>query len=172
MNRFLKLAAIPTLAFAATIPLANAAQAGHPADKQSGAIVVTSTGELESWQNDATRRLNRALDRDPAARGAAPAPGIVQVAFDLGADGRPANIEMLTNSSDRRAAQAATYAVRRMGDLSDVPVVNPDDVQFLVNVIFADDRAQRRELRESLDRSERARIAAGGARSVYIVLGG
>ncbi len=168
MNRFLKLAAIPIVTFAATIPMAHAAQAGEHA----GTIVVTSASEMERWQSNATRRLNRALDRDPTARSATPSPGIVQVAFTLDADGRPANVELLGNSSDRVAARSAKLAVRRMGDLSDVPVTNPDEVRFLANVIFANDRAERRELAERLAQSERARIASGGAPQAYIVLGG
>jgi len=172
MNRFLKYAATPTLALGAAIALANVAHAGEYSGGQSDAIVVTSASAMDSWQDNATRRLNRALDHDPAARGAAPAPGVVQVAFSLDANGRPADIALLGNSSDRAAARSATLAVRRMGDLSDVPVTNPGAARFLANVIFADDRKQRRELSEGLARSERTRTAQGRAETVYIVFGG
>ena len=64
------------------------------------------------------------------------------------------------------------YAVRRLGDLSDVPVINPDGVRFLANIVFATSEREHDELSAQLEQSERARLASGSARSTYVALGG
>ncbi len=165
MTNFTKFALVPSLALAALIPLAAPAIAG------SDDIVVTSQSEMEAWQAGATMRLNRALARNPAERSATPGSGIVQVTFTLDEDGRPANIALHDSTAGRVAEQSAIYAVRRMGDLSDVPVANADDAQFIANIIFAGDRAERRELTATLEQAEQARIASGGPARQYIALG-
>ena len=166
MTNFTKFALAPSLALAALIPLATPAIAG------SDDIVVTSQSEMDAWQKGATMRLNRVLARNPAERSATPGSGIVQVTFTLDEDGRPANIALHGSTAGRVAEQSAIYAVRRMGDLSDVPVANAKDAQFIANIVFANDRAERRDLFAELAQSEQTRLASGSSEAQFIALGG
>ncbi|MEL7198107.1 MAG: energy transducer TonB [Pseudomonadota bacterium] len=163
MLKFAKIAAVPVLAFAASLPLAAPAAA----DTNDDRILVT---EMDSWKANATRRLNRALQRNPINQTGAPAPGIVQLSFTLNANGSPTNVEVLSNSANRPAAQSAKYAVRRMGDLSDVPVANAGDTQFIANVIFANDHREKRELIAELKSKPYASFASKSGKPTYVVL--
>ena len=169
MNSYIRIATLalgtPVLALAAlTVPA--------QADTSAEDIVVTSHADMQAWQADATRTLNRALERHPRQRGTSPGSGIVQLTFAMGADGKPANIAVRSNSANWTAVNTARHAVSRLGDLSDVPVTNRGEARFLANIIFANSREQYRELAEELRQSEAARLAAGGDESVYIALGG
>jgi uncharacterized protein YbjQ (UPF0145 family) len=135
-------------------------------------IEVTSQSEMKRWQKQATRKLDNALRQIPGRRSAAPANGIVQIAFRMGENGRPEQLIVHSNSADRTAVRMAKYAVRRLGDLSDVPVGNAQEKRFLANIIFAADRIQHEEFKLALATQERARLAAGEAESETIVLGG
>lgn len=163
-----RLALAPALALAALLPLASAAQAGEAAEP----IVVTSPEKMKAWQKDTTRSLNRALEREGRRGGGSPSSGIVQLTFDLDEDGRPGNIEVRSNTANWTAANDARSAVRRLGDIGDVPVKNVQGARFLANVIFANDPVEHRDLAQELARSESARMAAAGSGSDLIVLGG
>lgn len=154
------------LALAALTPFA-AAHAGESGDD----IVVTSTGEMQAWQADTTRSLDRALQNSPFERTATPGSGIVQVSFTIGADGRPDNVELYNSTANWSADRSAMYAVRRLGDISDVPVSNPQGAQFLANIIFAQNEAEHDKLAAKLERSEATRLASGTPASTYIALG-
>ena len=166
MNSFTRIAIAPALALAATLPFAAPALAGVEHED----IVVTSRADLQAWQADATRTLNRALERNPRERNSRPSAGIVQLTFEMGADGKPTNIQTLASTTNWVSVRAARFAVRRLGDISDVPVTNADNARFLANIVFANDRVEYDRLASELERSENARIAASG--EGYIVLGG
>lgn len=168
MNTYTRLAMAPALALAVTIPLASPALAGVEHED----IVVTSRAEMKDWQANTTRTLNRALERIPRQRSENPSSGIVQLTFEMGDDGKPANIELLSNGANWTAVRTARRAVLRLGDISDVPVTNAQDARFLANIVFATSVEQKDELMAELERSERARLASGTAESEYIALGG
>lgn len=168
MNTVTKFLFAPAIAFAVALPVATPALA----DEGSDDIVVRSQSEMERWQADTTRSLNRALTRNPLERTATPSSGIVQVLFTLGDDGRASDIEVHNSSADWVAERSAVFAVRRLSNLDEVPVTNSDNVQFLANIIFAEDRSEYVELAEALKKSERARLASDTAESDYIALGG
>jgi hypothetical protein len=169
---FSKFMLAPALALAATLPLASIAHAGDTAGNRADDIVVTSPEKMQAWQDKATRKLNRGLERGPRLRDWNPSSGIVQLSFDLNEKGRPDNIEVRSNSANWTAARVAHYAVRQMGDISDVPVTNAQNARFLANVIFAQNYDEYEELAQDLERTERARLASGQAEAQTIVLGG
>lgn len=156
------------LAAALTLTVAAPAYAGDKSDD----IVVSSKSAMVTWQQDTTRQLNRMLARTPVAHTAAPNDTIVQIEFTLGEDGRPTDITLLDGDANWSARQTAIYAVRRLGDLSDVPVTNPQGTRFLANLIFADNAETRDQLAAKLDRSERTRLAAADGEEEPILLGG
>ena len=160
--------AVPVLALGLSLPMvASPALAG---DQEQ--IEVTSKSEMKRWQDKATRKLNNALRQAPGRHSVVPGNGIVQIAFRMGADGQPEQLEVHSNSADWKAERMAKYAVKRLGNISDVPVGNADGARFVANIIFAADQIQHKELKLALARSERARLAAGEAESETIVLGG
>lgn len=163
-----RLALVPALAFAAMVPLASAAQAGE-ADRP---ILVTSPEKMKAWQADTTRALNRAIDRDVRRNGSRPAPGIVQLTFEMGADGTPQNVKVLSHTANRTSVNTAKAAVQKLGDISDVPVTNAQGARFLANIIFASDPDEHRDLARELAQAERARMAAAGGAGDLIALGG
>lgn len=168
MNTYVKIAFAPALALAAAVPLASPALAGENHED----IVVTSRADMQAWQADATRTLNRALENNPRERNASPSSGIVQLTFEMGADGKPANIELYSRTTNWTSVRAARHAVRRLGDISDVPVSNAGNARFMANLIFANSAQQRDELAAELARSQSARFAAGDEEAGYILLGG
>lgn len=167
MNRFTQIAIAPALAAAAVAALASPALAGEPNED----IVVTSHADMKAWQSDTTRTLNHLLEREPRMRNTNPSPGIVQLTFDMGDNGKPTNIALHSKTTNSVSVQAARSAVRRL-DLSDVPVTNSDNARFIANIVFSNGKRQHADLMAQLEESERARIASGTAESEYIVLGG
>lgn len=159
--------AVPLVALGLALPLASPAFAGEPEQ-----IEVTSQAAMEEWQKDATRKLENALRRSPGRGSLVPNNGIVQIAFRMGENGRPDDLTVHSNSANLAAAHMARYAVRRLGDLSTVPVADGRRARFLANIIFAADRVEEEKLMIVLAESERARLAAGEARSAFIALGG
>ncbi len=165
MTNFPKIAAIPLLAAAASVSLAAPATAGGDDNR---AIIVT---KMTDWKEQANKKLNRALTRNPINRVGTPAEGIVQLGFRLDDKGRPTDFKVLTNTSNRSAVETAEYAVRRMGDLRDAPVANTQNVLFRADIVFADDLAKRNELLVELDSKPRAQLAANASGNVYIAFG-
>ena len=168
MNTPIKFATIAAASLAATLSLSSPAYAGENSDT----ILVTSPEKMAAWKAEANDVLDRALQREPRRRNLLPGSGLVQLTFEMGDNGKPANIDLLSNSGNGASARTARLAVRWLRDLSDLPVANPQDAKFLANIIFADDQREYRELAAELNRSEAARIAAGGETSQYIALGG
>ena len=167
MNTLTQIAIAPALAAAAVAALGTPALAGETRQD----IVVTSPADMKAWQSDTTRTLNRLLEREPRMRNTNPSPGIVQLTFDMGANGKPANIELRSKTTNWVSVQAARSAVRRL-DLSAVPVTNSDNARFIANVVFANGTREHADLMAQLKESERARLASGEAEGEYIVLGG
>ena len=163
---FSKTAAIPAIALAAMVPFAGVAHA----DEATGDIVVTSQAEMAAWQKDATVSLNRSLASATDAPSALISDGIVQITFEMGADGEPTNLEVITSDASWVAERAAKRAVRRLGDISDIPVANAKDARFLANIVFADDIKQHDALVSELKKSMSNGLASG--ENGYIVIGG
>ncbi|EAQ28812.1 hypothetical protein NAP1_14473 [Erythrobacter sp. NAP1] len=164
MKTPVKFAIAPAAALAAALAFAAPAAAEH-----SDAIVVTSPEKFAEWRENANATLDRALQREPARRNLRPASGIVQLTFEMGDDGKPANVELVSNTGDGASARTAKHAIRWLGDMSDVPVADAENAQFLANIIFAESPREYRELNAELQRTERARVAAGDD---FITLGG
>jgi len=163
-----RLLAAPALALGLSLPLLASPAIAGDQDR----IEVTSQSEMKRWQKSATRKLDNALRQAPGRRSAVPGNGIVQIAFRMGEDGRPEQLKVHSNSADWTAVWMARYAVKRLGDLSDVPVGDAQGRKFLANIIFAADRNQYDKFSLALAKSERTRLAAGEAESETIVLGG
>ena len=163
---FSKTAAIPAIALAAMVPFAGVAQA----DEATNEIIVTSQAEMAAWQKGATVSLNRSLASATDAPSALISDGIVQIAFVMGADGKPTDLEVISSDANWVAERAAKRAVRRLGDISDVPVVNAKDARFLANIVFADDAQEHAELMSEVKKSMGKALASGD--NGYIVIGG
>ena len=163
---FSKTAAIPAIALAAMVPFAGIAHA----DEAAGDIIVTSQAEMAAWQKGAMVSLNRSLAHSSDVRSAAISDGIVQIAFEMGADGEPTNLEVVSSDANWVAERVAKRAVRRLGDISDVPVANAKDARFLANIVFADNVKEHAELMSEVKKSMGKALASG--ESGYIVIGG
>ena len=169
MNIFTKhLAVLPAAALAFTLPFAAPAIAGEKSD----GIVVRSQAALEDWQAETTKDINRALQHARIPNNAHPNNSVVQITFTLGADGKAENIEMLNGNGNWAARKSAMYAVRRLNNLDEIPVNNPQNAQFLANIFFASSKDMHKQLAAQLEKSERARVAAAGGTDKYILLGG
>lgn len=164
MTHFSKIAAIPLIAAAASLPFAAPAIAGD----EDKAIIVT---KMTDWKERANNKLNRALTRNPINRVGTPAEGIVQLGFRLDEKGRATDFKVLTNTANRPAVETAEYAVRRMGDLSDVPVANAQKALFRADIVFADDLATRNKLLAELNQKRRTQVASNAGGPVYIAFG-
>lgn len=162
---FQKAAFAPAIALAAMVPFAGVAHA----DETDADIIVTSQAEMTAWQKDATRTINRSLAHAQTSRSATISDGIVQVTFDMGANGKPANVEVFSSNANWMAERVAKRAVHRLGDISDVPVLNADNARFLANIVFARTPEQHAELMAELKKSTSEGFAAGEG---YILLGG
>lgn len=167
MNTFAKLACSSAAALALALPFATSAVAGEKSDD-----IVVSSAAMKEWQAETTKDLNRALGRVSVPVSTRPNSAIVQVAFTLGADGKAENVELLDGQGNWAARRIAVNAVKRLNDLDTVPVRNPEDAQFLANIIFASTHERHKELAAKLWKSERARIAAAGGNDTTILLGG
>lgn len=163
-----RLALAPALALVAMLPIASAAQAGDAAED----IVVTSPEKMAAWKAQTNDALNRALESEPWRSNLRPAAGIVQLTFELDEAGKPDNIKLYSSTGSWSSIRTARKAVRRLGDLSDVPVTNARDATFIANIIFADSQEQYYEFASTLEQSERARLASAPEQGEPIVLGG
>jgi len=164
----------PSAALAAALLLASPAHAGERSGTASppvGEFVVHSREKMKAWQERSTRALDRLLANDPIKRTAHTGPGIVQVTFRLGEDGRATDIALHKSTANWASKISAIRAVRMLRTLKDVPVSNWREARFMANIIFANDVAQHRQLARNLELSERARLASGTTESEYIALG-
>ena len=164
----LHLFAAPVLALGLALPLATSpALAG-----QDTQIEVTSERDMKQWKKTVSRQLDRALAPRPGNRALQPQSGIVQIAFEVDAQGKPENLKLKTNSANKSAARLAMQAVKRINNMDEAPLSDVSEARFLANIIFADTYAEREELSRTLEKSERARLASGNAEDEVIVLGG
>ena len=160
--------ALCALALGALTPLA--ASPAFAGDETP--IEVNSKTEMKQWKSDVSRQLDRSLERFSRNGATAADAGIVQIAFKLDDEGRPAKLKVRSNSADWRAERMAMRAVKKLNRLADAPVSDALERRFLANIIFADTRAQYDELSRNLAQSERARIASSAAGDDFLVLGG
>ena len=168
MKTLTKCVTLPAAAFALALPFSAPAIAGE----KSNDIVVTSMAKMKEWQAETTRDINRSLRQVPLPNRARPNNSVVQITFTLGADGKAENIEMLRGNGNRAARKAASYAIRRLNDLAQVPVTNAQNAQFLANIIFASTPEAHRKLKAALKKSEAKRLAASDGDEQYVLLGG
>ncbi|MEL7445008.1 MAG: hypothetical protein AAGK02_04260 [Pseudomonadota bacterium] len=174
MTNTSKLILAPALAIAVALPLSVPANAGEKASagQNEGPIVVRSQLTMEEWQEQMSRDLDRKLAHAPATRTLSMGSGIVQVSFTMGADGKADNLELYSNSANWLSKRTAMRAVRRLDNLSAVPVDDPQNARFLANIIIASDQETHDKLAAKLAKSERKRLAAADDESEYIALGG
>lgn len=172
MNTMSRIASAAALAAATALPFAAPVSAGEkPAQETS--IVVRSAAAMEKWQEATTKDLNRALRHAPIRQTMVPNEGIVEVAFTLGADGEAENIKVLNGKGNWAARKAATYAVGRLGSLSEVPVSNPQNARFIASIIFANNPAAHRELAQKVQQKRAAqRFAVADGETKVILFGG
>ena len=135
-------------------------------------IVVRSDKALEEWKAEITSDLDKSL-RHPSLnrRGMLPRESIVQVAFTLDAEGDADDVRIYSTDGNSAANHIAVRAVKRLRNLDEVPVTNPQETKFLANIIFANSERSFERLSERLQASERQRIAAEGSKRTYIALG-
>ena len=151
-------------ALAVTLPLAAPAAAGKD-------ILVTSPTAMAQWQADVTRDLDHKLLLAERYTRGRPTSGIVQIRFTLDEDGKPTNLETVYDSAGTAARRSASWAVRRLRDLDQAPVMNASGVRFQANIIFAENREQKTVLAAQLDRMERVRLASAGSERAVVALG-
>ncbi len=135
-------------------------------------IVVQPSPELTQWQQETSTDLSRALERSSAVQFGQQRinNSIVQVAFRIGEDGRPDSIQVLDGNGNFGAKRVAKRAVRSLDNLDAVPVANAQNVQFLANIIFADNERIHDRLEQRLQEMEATRLASAGPERTYIAL--
>ncbi|MFL0354909.1 hypothetical protein ACI5KX_00400 [Erythrobacter sp. GH1-10] len=164
--------ALGALAAALALPLTVPVSAGEKTSAENAPIVVRSQAAMEQWQKETTKDLNRALARDPTSRKVRPNNSIVEVAFELGYDGKAENIRIVDGNGNWSARRAAKAAVRSLGTLDDVPVRNPEGTRFLAAIVFADDREIHEKLTAKVAQSREQRFASMAEDDRPILLGG
>lgn len=168
MNTNTKISTIACRAIGAALLLA--VPAGTMASDEGDDIIVSPKSAMEQWQQGVTSELNRALVGGGVRHRGEPNNAIVQVTFSLGDDGKPDNVQLYNTEGNFVAERMAVRAVRRLNSIDEVPVQNPQDTQFLANIIFADNDRIHDRLEQRLEQSEAARIASTGEARTYIAL--
>ncbi|QFT76633.1 hypothetical protein [Erythrobacter sp. THAF29] len=143
---------------------------GSLASEDSDDIIVSPSAAMEQWQQDTTRDLNRALSTGGVRYRGEPDNAIVQVAFSLSEDGKADDVRLYNDEGNWVAQRTALRAVKRLKDLGEVPVENPQGAQFLANIIFADNERAHERLEARLAQWERARIGSSGKERTFIAL--
>lgn len=141
------------------------------ASNDSDDIVVSPSAAMVQWQEDTTTDLNRALSHGGVRYRGEPNNAIVQITFSLGDDGKADNVRLHNDEGNYFARRIAVRAVKRLRDLDQVPVANPQDAKFLANIIFANSDNDLGRLEERLAKMERARLASSGKERTYLALG-
>jgi predicted lipoprotein len=145
--------------------------AATASDDDGDDIIVRSQPALEQWKAETSRDLDRQLARAPTFRNAQINNAIVQVTFSAGEDGRPTDVELYRSDGNWAANKIALRAVGRLHNLDEVPVVYPQDAQFIANIIFATSDRNYARLSDKLEKSEQERMASSGAARTFIALG-
>lgn len=142
----------------------------HASAQEQDVIEVRATAALAAWQKEAGASLDRSLARAPSLRGGRANEAIVQVAFEIGANGKAHNMRLLDGEGNAAARQAALYAVRSLDTLDQVPSMGANRT-FLANVILHDSPASGRQLAQRLVKSERLRLSGNDAARDYVAFG-
>lgn len=130
-------------------------------------IIVSSARPIDRFVDDVSRDLDRQLKRHTVAYPRFAEPGLTQVFFECGPDGKPAKIR-LGRKSGVFSGATARRAVANLRSLHPLPQGVPHDQIFLANVIVAADREQFEELSEELRQLEEKRLASErGGRKVF-----
>ena len=153
----------------AKIALSGAALAvAAPAVAGESPIVVQSGAQMEKWSGRATNELDRKLEQAEWSNGVSK-PGIVQLGFSVGEDGRAKDVTVLRSSGHARTDTNAILAVSQMDSLGDAPVFDVKGRDFRANIVFARNEVQKQQFFAELSRSERARLARGGGASTIVI---
>ena len=134
-------------------------------------IIVSSRTALQQWVAKTNHRRDRQLEVVTRLRRLGAPRGIVQIRFDQGENGRPANVEIYRSSGVPSIDRTAAWAVRRMSHLDEVPVAGAAKARFQANIIFANDPEEKAEYFAQLMQSERVRLASSAAERAVISLG-
>lgn len=169
MNTITNISKIACTAIGAALLLA--VPVGTLASDKSDDIVVSPSAAMQQWQAETTQDLNQALRGGGVRYRGEPNNAIVQITFDLGEDGKAENVQLHNGEGNYFARKIAIRAVKRLDGLDKVPVSDPQDAQFLANIIFANSKDQMARLEERLEDMERARLASAGEDRTYIALG-
>lgn len=155
---------LAALAMAAALPLAAPASAGDD-------ILVTSTSAMQEWQQEVTRDLDQRLLLAEKFTSRRPQSGIVQIRFELDENGKPVNLDTVYNSSGVSGERTASWAVRRLSNLDEVPVANASGARFQANIIYAESPQQKAEYLAELRETRNTRFAASDGEAPVIQLG-
>ena len=162
MQKFTKVVIAAGLAVTATTPVIAA-------DDQD--IIVSSRTALQQWVAKANHRLDRQLEVATRLRKLDAPRGFVQIRFDQGDNGRPANVEIHRSSGVPSIDRTAAWAVRRMSRLDEVPVAGAAKAKFQANIIFANSPEEKARYFAQLVQAEKVRLASSGAERAVISLG-
>ena len=143
---------------------------GALASDEGSDIIVQPTFAMDQWQEETTHDLNRALSKGGVRFRGEPNSAIVQITFSLGEDGKADDVRLYNDDGNWFAKRIALRAVKRLDNLDEVPVDNPQDVQFLANIIFANDERTQERLSRRLAESEAERMATAGKARTYLAL--
>lgn len=155
----------------ATLAAALGMAAVSPALAGEQAIVVHSPAAMQAWSESVNGSLDRRLRQASRIHKVNPASGVVQLRFTIDADGKPQEMTVQTSTGDSRTDKLAMRAVRALPQLGDAPVRDLDQQTFQANIIFAQNRDEYARLAEKLAKSERARLARGGAEAQVLAFG-
>lgn len=131
--------------------------------------IVVSPRSDTTFVADVSQDLNAQLSRirfDPREE----ANGIAKVRFQVGEDGRAANIEMYQRSGHTQVDRAAQRAVRGLSSLSPLPFGSEDGQVIQANIIVASSQPQMDRLTRKLVREETARIASSPRERAVLAL--
>jgi len=141
------------------------------AESEQDQIIVSSSTAMENWRGDISRDLGRNLELAERWAKYNPEPGIVQVRFQLDADGRPTDMVTYRSSGSVSTDRAAMWAVRRLNDLDQAPAASSKGATFQANIIFAETTVQKEKLSEKLAWIERKRLASAAGEANIVSLG-
>ncbi|WP_160730899.1 energy transducer TonB family protein [Pontixanthobacter luteolus] len=134
-------------------------------------IIVSSRTALQQWVAKTNHRLDRQLEVTTRLQKLGAPRGIVQIRFDQGENGRPANVEIYRSSGVPLIDRTAAWAVRRMSGLDEVPVAGAAKAKFQANIIFATGPEEKAKYFAQLRQSEKVRLASSPAERAVISLG-
>lgn len=158
-----KLLVLPLLA-ASFIPMQAAAQS-----QPQETIEVRATSPMIDWQHKTTEALERGLARAASQYGSDLNESVVQVAFQIGADGKAKSAKVLPGDGNNAARRTALNAIKRLDTLDEIPVAAPVGRNVLANIIFYRSAAARDRLEDELAASEQQRLSsADGIRFIAI----